>query len=268
MNATNPAPNSASIWVLFDPEREAQSEKLQTPEAQFVIQRLKPNQVNTYLIWKNEWPKWKKLNEFLISSESPFVNTSNTIFAKNVEEKTKTLVMNPVTTAEAFKIQHSLSKINTNIVEIKDFSGKKKKQFDGDDVDAETTNSGTNLNFSSLTKSTAFSKRNNEDKFKIELLLVHPKGHIFRSTAKDISLTGAYNERIIPAEFHNVSFDLVIINNLVEDHELKRLSFKAKVGIDDGLTVLEYINPPAEQLQLLRLSLKEYHDTFKKLTAE
>jgi hypothetical protein len=267
MNATNPAANSATIWVLFDPERESQSEKLQTPEAQFVIQRLKPKQVNTYLIWRNDWPKWRKLNDFLLSPDSPFVNTTNTIFAQNVEEKTKTLVMNPVSTAEAFKIQHSLSKINTNIVEIKNFSGKQKKQFDGDDVDAETTNTAA-LNFSSLTRSTAFSKRNNEDKFKIELLLMHPKGHIFRCTAKDISLTAAYNERIIPAEFHNVPFDLVIINNLVEDHELKRLSFKAKVGIDDGMTVLEYINPPADQVQLLRLSLKEYHDTYKRLTSE
>ena len=257
-----------TIWVLFDPEKESQSEQLTLQEAQFVIQRLKPRQVNSYLIWRNEWPKWRKLNDFLTSSESPFVDTSNTIFAANVDEKTKTLVMNPVSTAAAFKIQHSLSKINTNIVEIKDLVGKKKKQFDGDDVDAETTNTGINLNFSSLTASTAFSKRNNEDKFKIELLLMHPKGHIFRSTAKDISLTCAYNERIIPAEFHNVVFDLVIINNLVEDHELKRLSFKGKIGIQDGLTTIEFVNPPAEQTQLLRLSLKEYHETFTKLTAE
>ena len=139
---------TAATWVLFDPERESQSERLTLQEAQFVIQRLKPKQVNTYLVWRNDWSKWRKLNDFLASSESPFINTSATILAQNVDEKTKTLVMNPVSTAEAFKIQHSLSKINTNIVELKDLVGKKRKQFDGDDVDAESTNTGINLNFS------------------------------------------------------------------------------------------------------------------------
>lgn len=255
------------MWVLFDPGKESQSEHLSTEEAQFVLQRLKPRHISTFLIWRTDWAKWKKLSEFLVTADSPFTDNSNLIFDDGHKaEKTKSLVMSPVEPAVAFKIQSSLSKINTNIVELKDLVGKSHRQFDGDELDTEVTNAGAHLNFSSLTKSTAFSKRNFEDKYKIELLLVHPKGHIFRTTAKDISLDGAYNERILPSEFHHTEFDLVIINNLVRDDEHKRLTFKAKVVMNDGLTLLEYIRPTKDQLRLLRESLKEYALTFARMT--
>lgn len=256
------------IWVLFDPEKESQSQNLSTEEAQFIIQRLKSKHIQRFLIWSTDWPKWKKLSDFLVSTTCPFTDNSRKLEDENISsEKTKTLVMNQVDPDVAFKIQSSLGKINTNIVELKNLVGKSVKQFDGDEI-AENTNPDINLNFSSLTKSNAFSKRNFEDKYKIELLLVHPKGHLFRTTAKDISISGAYNERIIPAEFHNTPFDLVIINNLVKDDEHKRLSFKAQIVIEDGMTVLKYVAPSSEQIKLLRASLKEYAENFKKLTGE
>ena len=257
-------------WVLFDPEKESQSERLSTEEAQFVIQRLKSRHVHSYLIWRNDWAKWRKLNDFLHSADSPFKDNSNKIYVEKnaLEEKTVTLIMKQVEPEVAFKIQSTVSSINTNIVEMKSLVGKSVKQFDGDELDSESTDPNINLNFSSLTKSNAFSKRNFEDKYKIELLLVHPKGHIFRTTAKDISLKGSYNERIVPSEFHNTPFDMVIINNLVKDDKHKRLSLKTKVKMEDGIIFLEFVNPAPEQINLLRESLKEYLETFKKLTSE
>lgn len=265
------------FWVFFDPNKELISFKLTTEEAQFVIQRLKTKYTNTYLIWRTGWTKWQKMNEFLRCTENPFVNTYNSLSLHNDanDGQTLKLVMNFVSHELALKIQSTVTEINTSIVEVKDLVKKSKKQFDGDDVTHEVTvtKSSSNFNFSSLRNSTAFLKRNTEDKFKIELLLVHPMGYIFRTTAKDISLTGTYNERIIPHQFHSCKFEVIIINNLCGDNcvasdpELKQIKLKCKVVNHDGDLYIEYERPNEDQKRNLRKILNSYRELFLSLTA-
>ena len=258
------------LWILFDPKRETQSEKLTTDDAQFAIQRLKSKYLNRYLIWNSAWTKWKQLNEFLRSEASPFTNNYNSLADTENPldyEKTCTLLMKMIEPREALKIHSTISEINTNIVEIKNLVPKSKKQFDGDDLLLEdAVETPLNLNFSSLSISSAFRKRNSEDKYKIELLMMHPKGTIFRTTAKDISLTGTYSERIIPNEFHNGEFEMIIINNLIEKGDHKQLKFKCRVIFHDGITYLQYIKPNILQIKLLRKVLSEYREIFEDAT--
>lgn len=254
-------------WVLFDPHKETQSKKLTTIEAQCAISRLKRKYINSYLIWKEDWAQWKKLNEFLRSPYSPFKNTYNIIANKETAcDRVATLVMNDVDAHVALKIHSTVSKINTNVVETKDLVEKSKKQFDGDDLTSTNTDVILNLNFSSLRNSTAFLKRNTEDKYKIELLLIHTHGHIFRTTAKDISLTGTYNERIVPHIFHNCVFELIIINNLMPNEQDKRVRLKSRIISNDGVLYIEYINANPTQINLLRKILKEYLEKYQTIT--
>lgn len=258
------------LWILFDPKRETQSERLTTEDAQFAIQRLKSKYLNRYLIWNNAWTKWKQLNEFLRSDESPFTNNYNSLAdtGNPLEyEKTRTLLMKLVEPREALKIHSTISEINTNIVEIKNLVPKSKKQFDGDDLSTDDSEEPPlNLNFSSLSISSAFRRRNTEDKYKIELLMMHRKGLIFRTTAKDISLTGTYSERIVPNDFHNGEFEMIIINNLIEKGEHKQIKFKCQVIFHDGITYIQYIKPNIFQIKLLRKVLSEYRDIFEDAT--
>ena len=177
--------------------------------------------------------------------------------------------MNYVEPHMAIKIQSSLSEINTNIVETKNLVPVSKKQFDGDDLTLEDTKPDINLNFSSLSNSSAFFKRNSEDNYKIELLLVHTKGYIFRTTAKDISLTGTYNERIVPHEYHNCAFDLIIINNLSKDNlRLERITLRSQIVSNDGILYIQYLNPSKNQICLLREILNEYRNLYQKLSTK
>lgn len=254
-------------WLLFDPNRETQSEKLTTDEAQLAIEHLKSKYLNRYLILNSEWTKWKQLNEFLRSQESPFTNNYNRLSDygnTSIEyEKTKTLLMKLIEPREALKIHSTVSDINTNIVEVKDLVPKSKKQFNGDDLEKDAKEPLLNLNFSSLSLSSSFKKRNNEDKYKIQLLLIHPLGHTFRTTAKDISLTGTFNERIIPNDFHFGLFDLIIINNLAGAGEQKQIRLSSRIVSNDGVIYIQYEKPNAYQLQILRKVLTEYRAVYE-----
>ena len=258
------------LWILFDPKRETQSERLTTEDAQFAIQRLKNKYLNRYLILNSTWTKWKQLNEFLRSEDSPFTNNYNSLADTENPleyEKTRTLLMKLVKPREALKIHSTISEINTNIVEIKNLVPKSKKQFDGDDLSMDDAEEPPlNLNFSSLSASSAFRKRNTEDKYKIELLMMHRKGLIFRTTAKDISLTGTYSERIVPNDFHSGEFEMIIINNLIEKGEHKQIKIKCRVIFHDGITYVQYIKPNIFQLKLLGKVLSEYREIFEDAT--
>lgn len=261
-------------WVLFDPIRESLSLKLSTEEAQFSIQRLRNKYINSFLIWKKGWSKWKKLNEFLRSSESPFKNTFNSLseFTVGTSVKNKGLIMNHVPPEVSIKIQSTLNDITTSIIETKNLVDISSRQFSGDDLSEETitrTTNNLNLNFSSLRNSNALLKRNAEDKYKIELLLNHPQGSIFRSTAKDISLTGTYSERIVPHQFDNCVFDLIIINNLAKsDPGLKQIKINSRIIYNNGIPYIEYVNADANQLSLLKKVLIDYRETFQRLTSK
>ena len=261
---------SGNIWALFDPNRETISGELSTEEAQLAIASLKSKYLNRYLIWNGDWTNWKLLNEFLRSSECPFTDYSNSLEDNkdnNIEfEKTKALFMKSVEPRKSLRIQSTVSEMNTNIVELKSLVFKSKRQFDGDDLVLENTNSSLNLNFSSLSISNPFKKINITDKYKIQLLLIHPQGHIFRTTAKDISISGAYAERIVPQEFHNGIFNIIISNNLLATGQRKQICLNCKVVSHDGSVYLQYVKPNIDQFGLLRSILSDYRDVFESAT--
>jgi hypothetical protein len=272
------------LWVLYDPTKETQSEKLTTEEAQFILLRLKTKLINDFLIWREDWPKWKKLNAYLESEDSPFMSmiSSGTPDSSTDKKNEKSPVaMSPAKVETVEKVRASFEFSDVQIKEIgmnEVFRQNNNQQFDGDQFSAEqssaeghqtaaASNKGTNLDFKSLNKNTAFGKRSSDDKYKIELLLIHPKGGMFRTSAKDISLTGTFCEKIIPAEFHTGTFDVIIINNFISDDDYKRLTLKGSIVVTDARTYIKYVSPTEEQKNKLRAGLDYYVRSLKKMTS-
>jgi hypothetical protein len=269
------------LWVLYDPTKETQSDKLTTEEAQFILLRLKTKSINDFLIWREDWPKWKKLNAFLESDDSPFMNViaSGALDSGSDKKNEKSPVkMSPANAETVEKVRSSFEFSDVKIKEIgmnEIFGHTKNQPFDGDQFSAEhggvegavpADELKPDLDFKSLNKHTAFGKRSSDDKYKIELLLIHPKGGMFRTSAQDISLTGTFCEKIIPAEFHNGTFDVIIINNFINDDDYKRLTLKGNIVVTDARTYIKYVNPTEEQKNILRAGLDYYVRSLKKLS--
>lgn len=260
---------NGNIWAFFDPNRETISEELSTKEAQLAIVSMKRRYLNRYLIWNCEWTKWELLNEFLRSEDCPFLDNSDCLdeIDNNIEnKKTSTLFMKLVEPRKALRIQSTVAEMNTNIVEIKNLVFKSKRQFNGDDLVLENTNSSLNLNFKSLSISSSFKRINITDKYKIQLLLVHSLGPTFRTTAKDISISGSYAERIVPQEFHDGIFNVIISNNLLAREQQKQICLNCRVVSIDGSIYLQYVKPSSDQLGLLRGILSDYREVFENAT--
>lgn len=270
------------LWVLYDPIKETQSDKLTTEETQFVILRLKTKLLNDYLIWREDWPKWKKLNSYLASDDSPFMNLVPTGVVDDADKakdkipakSSEPVKMSPADSDTISRVRASfdISEVKIKEVSITEAFGKTKNQFDGDQFSTdqgfdniESPPSTINIDFKGLNKVTAFSKKIASNNYKIELLLIHPKGHMFRTTAQDISLTGTFSEKIIPSEFHNSTFDLVVINNLISDDEYKRVNLKGSIVVTDSRTYIQYVSTTDEQKSLLRAGLDYYLRAMKKL---
>lgn len=258
---------SSEFWVLYDPQQKAQTDKLSTEDAQFSLMKMKTKELDNFLIWRHDWPKWKKLKEFLASDDSPFMSTfiggkSN---GPQDDSAPSSIKMKPVDTETEKKIQASFSNVQLKEVELG--QAVMAQQFDADQLEkaVDSKQQPSSVDFKSIGKGNAFSKSNKEDRYKIELLLVHPKGNMFRSTARDISLSGTFSERIIPDEFHHSPFDLIIINNIVTENQYKRLTVKARVVITDSSIYLEYVTPSDEQKRNLHGMLDQYIQALKQL---
>lgn len=246
-------------WILHDPTKETKTEMLTTEEAQYIILRLKTKSIENYQIMRDDWSQWKKLSIFLESPESPFMNTLP-LASSNEEEVNKAKPANL-----------DFSSVKLADIDIKDAFGSHKQQFDGDEFSAKGAAKTTevNLSFKNLNKVTAFSpKRTLDDAYKIELLLIHSNGDMLRTVAQDISLTGTFCEKIIPGSFHNGTFDVIIINNVIHDDDYKRLTLKGKVVVTDSRTYIQYVNITDEQKNTLRAGLDYYLRAVKKLQKE
>jgi hypothetical protein len=259
---------NTDYWILYDPRNKTQTEKLTTEAAQFSLLKMKTKEINNFLIWRTDWEKWQKLLDFLTSDSSPFMSTffgkSNT--AEEDDSEPSKISMKPVDKDIEKKIQASFSNVSLEEVDVSKMKAIS-QQFDGDQLSADESIK-SDLSFKGLNKKTAFAKSNSqEDKYKIELLLIHPKGSMFRTIAKDISLSGTFAEKIVPEEFHQSTFDLIIINNFIPDTQYKRLSLKTNVKILASSIFLEFAPMIDAQKENLRAILEYYIRSSKKISS-
>lgn len=256
------------FWVLCDPQTKTQTEKLSTEEAQFSLLKMKTKDIDKFLIWKNSWPKWKKLKDFLSTDESPFMSIPPSPHSEAGAGESNTvnlLKMKPLDQNTEKNIQASFSQVQLEEINLFTQSGAGKPQFDGDQLTDTDLSSKSELSFKNITSKTSADK--SADKYKIELLLINPtKETLFRAKAENISLSGTNCDKLLPTEFYEAaSFDLVIINNFIPDPQYSKLTVKAKAVVRDTLVYLEYINLDNQQKESLRAMLDYYVRSSKKI---
>lgn len=259
---------SAVFWVLYDPNKKSQTEKLSQEEAQFTLMKMRTREVNDFLIWRSDWQKWKRLKEFIDSDASPFMSTFMNIDKekKNSRTKQSAIKMKPVDAETENVIRASFSGVQIEEVKINNVVSTGEQFFDSDQLADKKAGVSSGLNFKGLNKSNALSnKGSEEDKYKLELLLINPREIMFRTFAKDISLSGTFCERIIPDDFHHSNFDLVIINKFIPDNQFNRLTLKSKLIITGNSLYIEYLPMAKEQKESLRAMLEYYVRAQKKL---
>jgi hypothetical protein len=253
-------------WVLYDPIKKEQSDELSTEETQFILLRLKTKFINNFLIWRDDWDKWKKLNEYLASEDSPFMSTfGSTPDDGMVSEKPAPLKMKSASEDTISRVRASFSDVTVDEVNFRAVAAKP-EEFDPDQIDFNKKTDPKSVNFKKLAESGgSYSTNALDNRYKIELLLIHHKGQMFRTTAKDISLTGTFSDRQIPPEFHDSLFDLIIINNVIKDDEFKRITLKSQIVVTDSKMYIKYVSPTDEEKNALRASLDYYTRAIKKI---
>ena len=254
-------------WIFYDSFSKTQSNPISLEEAQMALFKMSPRDWTRFYIWTEGWDNWQPLELFLKSDQRYFV----TQFAANAYDDTvkfqtvrDVLEMTSADEATQKEVTKSFSG-----VAIKDEPSDQepafgKSAFDGDELTWDHTKK-SDLDFTKLQNKSKYDRRSERMNLKIEILLVSPKGNIFRSASQNISLTGSRLDDNIPFDYYGIVFDIIVLNNISTNKANSRVSLKA-VTVGDGLTQrLSYFEMNAVQKKSLQGLLQDYLDHQSKL---
>ncbi len=246
--------NSSAQWVLFDPEKNQKTEIMSTEDMQFSLLKLKTRHIERFLIWSSHDENWRNLRVFLDSDQSPFMKTFLLIGQnrkKRQEESDEhTVKMSEVTETDKESILNSYSTVELSDSKTPATSTSLgQKQFDGDTI---------NLNVEQIKIDFKSLQKNEKNNFKIEALLSTKKGHLFKTSFCNISLNQAESEKLVPSEFLNTEFDVLIINNFIPDPQLSRVKVKGTITQSDATQMVVFSFEKAETKQTLKSLLSYY----------
>ena len=260
--------SNALCWVFYDSMSKAQSNPIPTADAQVMILKMRPPQIERFFIWTPGWQSWQPLRSYLESDQKNFVSTftvpthgEETIKAtfRDVTEITQTktnLKPGEETKTNAYSRINLKEETISRIVEQE--NAQSNKQFDGDDVNWANIQKPT-VDFSRFNKKKSMDKRETRHELKIEVILISQKGKSFRSRSKNISLSGSLLEDTIPFDYYGNVFDVVVINSYTKDPVKSRVQLKAHTVGNGGLTQrIQYSNMTEAQKKALQTLLEDY----------
>ena len=254
-------------WVFYDSLSKFQSNPVSTEEAQIMIFKMRPPQVQRFLIWTTGWQNWQPLKAYLESEQKNFVSTftlpsagEQTIKAtvKDVLENTATQFSPKKTDTKSFSSirldEETVSRI------VRQEKMEENKGFNGDEITWSNIQK-PDLDFSKVSQNKSLHRREARHELKIEVLLISSKGKTFRSRSKNISLSGSLLEDTIPFDYYDTVFEVVVINNHTKDPVKSRVKLTART-VGDGLTQrIHYNNPTELQKRALQNLLEDYLQT-------
>ncbi len=271
-------------WVFYDSFAKIQSNPFTTAEAQTSILKMRPQDVERFLIWTSGWQNWQQLRTYLESDQKNFVSTF-TVPVSKTDEQTAREVLETTQTQTAYVIDNtkipakskshkkedtqSFSSIHlkeesiSRIIKQDQLEQAKESSFDGDEITWSNIKK-PDLDFSKISK-TPMSKREIRHELKIEILLISQKGKTFRSRSKNISLSGSLLEDTIPFDYYDSTIDVVVINTQTKDPQKARVKLQANViSASGGLSQrIHYCNLSDLQKKSLQVLLEEYIDLKK-----
>lgn len=298
--------NKKIIWVFYDTLSKTQSNPISTEDAQMSIFKMRPQQIERFLIWTTTWDSWKQLKSYLESDQKNFVST-HTIPIPRTREETTTALMKELTktmqmsvsktgttasSKDSLNLDPKLSIVKTKIksddspkkentrsysnIQLSEetFSKSQKsefsqdyKNFDGNEATYSNIEKPT-LDFSKLKRKVP-STRATQHELKIEVVLISPKGKSFRSRSKNISLSGSLLEDTVPFDYYGIKFDVIIINTQSLDPTKNRIKLLASIVENNGgLTHrIHFCNMTGIQKKSLKSLLEDYLNSQKKYIA-
>jgi len=263
-------------WVFYDILSKIQSNSISTEDAQLAIYKMRPADLERFFIWTDGWKNWQPLKAYLDTNQKYFTITApnHSDFFAGLNEKTLKVTERQVhpKSSESNKkeitpvpektitITKSYSMIRLDEEQPKDTSQNENIQdFDPDNLNIKQTKK-PDVDFSKLNSKKSLKTRATRHDFKIEILLISPKGQTFRSHSRNISLSGALLEESIPTEFYKSTFDIVIINHISQKAQLSRLTLRGKI-VGEGLTQrIQYLELSATHKESLIKLLSHYKD--------
>lgn len=260
------------LWVFYDSLSKIQSNPLATEEAQILIFKMRAEHIGRFFIWSTGWKSWQPMRTYLEGDQKYFASTftvpkrsENTITAQCREVFEKTIT-NTVTSLRKHEDTKSMSSIKldeetiSRLVRLENYD--QNTPIDADEFNWSSVQK-SNLDFSKLSKK-SFGRREARHEVKIEILLISPKGKIFRSRSENISLSGSLLADTVPFDYYDISFEIVIINNSTKDPNKSRVKMTAKT-VGNGLTSrISYHNPTEAQKRDLQNLLEDYLKDNKK----
>ena len=200
-----------NFWVFYDSFAKIQSNFMATSDAQASVLKMRPQDVERFLIWTAGWQNWQPLKSYLESDQKNFVSTF-TVSAKNgkTEATVKAMIRDVLENTQAsdhtktnahtqasFRVkknnkeetitrsyssirleEETISRIVRQEKAELEISAPEVKSFDVDEI-TWSKQEKPKLDFSKITQKT-MSKRDLRHVLKIELLLIHPKPTIIR----------------------------------------------------------------------------------------
>ncbi len=254
-------------WIFYDSLSKTQSNPITSEEAQMAILKMKPKEWRRFFVWTTGWGSWQPLELFIKSDQTFFI----TQFSAKI--------------SDASTVKHTLkhTKIR-DVLEMNKLSKKKHKEitksysgvaFDEDshpgqspnsweqknyDVDEMTWSDSKkpDVNFKKLQDKMKYGWRERRHELKIEILLISAKGNIFRSSSKNISLSGSLLEDNIPFDYYGVIFEIIILNRNAKLESHSRLKLNAR-SVGEGLTQrLSFFEMSDDQKKSLHALLEAY----------
>lgn len=65
------------LWCFYDPQSKMKTEAMTSDQAQLAIMKMKSKDIKNLFVWRSDWPTWKKLSDFIQSTDSPFSAMTN-----------------------------------------------------------------------------------------------------------------------------------------------------------------------------------------------
>lgn len=278
----------ARVWVFYDSIAKLQSNALTQDEAQSAIMKIRAHDIARFFIWTQGWQDWQPLKTYLESDQKIFVSTftisrsnEETIraVAREIREHTITQTMTRFPFGDDEPTNAGLTSAGTatgtntaaysHIVLTEDtmsrYMNKKLPEynslidFDGEELTFSNIKK-PKMDFSDMLANKKMDQRAVRHELKIETLLISSRGKTFRTTTKNISLSGILAETMIPFEFYNCVFDIVVISSIQKDPRKARVKLQAETVIEGGQRTqrLKYINMTSQQKGDLQNLMEDY----------
>jgi hypothetical protein len=275
--------STGKIWVFFNSQSGKQTKPMSTLQAQMAMLTFKAKELKDIFIWTPGWEDWQNVDAFLKSEQTFFVlshppkpvRETRTGIKHEGKSKSTRHPSDEKADGETETDIGAITKTDVRYTKV-DVSGKVPEadktdygyyhqDFNGHDLDLSKIRKLPKVNVKiKVPKASDLNDDENRriairHNFKLVVVLI-TKEKSFRTYSKNISLGGTLLEDMIPVDFLNKPFDLIIINRFESDPKNRRLLFKAKiVGDISDPRRLMFMETDPSMMARLDVLLKAYN---------